>query len=82
MKRKFAWLGAVLAGLYLLTAGPIPDPIPFIDEGVALAVLLKCAAYLGYDLKKWLPFFSKKQNSDSPKGSGKQDDHKGVTIDV
>lgn len=79
MKRKLAWLGAILSALYLLTAGPIPDPIPFIDEGVALGVLLKCASYLGYDLRKWLPFFSKKEKSPPKTGSKNPKD---VTIDV
>lgn len=79
MKRKFAWIGAVLSGLYLLTAGPIPDPIPFIDEGVALAVFLKCTMALGYDLRKWLPFFGKKAK---PAAAPKSRDEKDVTIDV
>ncbi len=79
MKRKLAWTGAVVSGLYLLTVGPIPDPIPFIDEGVALAVFLKCTAYLGYDLRKWLPFFGKSAKS---KPSEKTTKDKGVTIDV
>ena len=79
MKRKLAWIGAILSGLYLLTAGPIPDPIPFIDEGVALAVFLKCTASLGYDLRKWLPFFGKKgKSSPAPRPAGKKD----ITIDV
>lgn len=79
MKRKLAWLGVILSGLYLLTVGPIPDPIPFIDEGVALALLLKCASYLGYDLRKWLPFLSKKEKSPQP---GRNKNPKDVTIDV
>ncbi len=79
MKRKFAWAGAIVSGLYLLTAGPIPDPLPFIDEGVALAVFLKCTSYLGYDLRKWLPFFGKNAKS---KGATKPRDEKDVTIDV
>ena len=79
MKRKLAWLGVILSGLYLLTVGPVPDPIPFIDEGVALAMLLKCASYLGYDLRKWLPFFSKKEKSPRP---DQKKDPKDVTIDV
>lgn len=79
MKRKLAWIGAILSALYLLTAGPIPDPIPFIDEGVALAVFLKCALYLGYDLRKWLPFFGKTGKSHTkPKRKNPND----VTIDV
>lgn len=79
MKRKLAWIGATLSGLYLLTAGPIPDPIPFIDEGVALAVFLKCTMYLGYDFRKWLPFFGRK---DKAKPVNKATEGKDVTIDV
>ncbi|WP_411826498.1 hypothetical protein [Luteolibacter sp. AS25] len=79
MKRKLAWIGAILSALYLLTAGPIPDPIPFIDEGVALAFFLKCVSYLGYDLRSWIPFFSK---SDKKSASKKSPEDKDVTIDV
>lgn len=79
MKRKIAWIGAILSGLYLLTAGPIPDPIPFIDEGVALAVFLKCTASLGFDLRKWLPFFGKTSKSQRARHSCNAKD---VTIDV
>lgn len=79
MKRKLAWFGAIFSGLYLLTMGPLPDPIPFIDEGIALAIFLKSSAALGYDFKKWLPFFGKSQKS---KESNKKAKDKGVTIDV
>ncbi len=79
MKRKLAWTGAILSGLYLLTAGPIPDPLPFIDEGMALALFLKCTSSLGYDLRKWLPFFGKNAKS---KHSKNTTDEKDVTIDV
>jgi hypothetical protein len=79
MKRKIAWIGVILSGLYLLTAGPIPDPIPFIDEGVALAVFLKCTAYLGFDLRKWLHFFSK---ISKPQRARHSRPVKDVTIDV
>lgn len=79
MKRKLAWIGAIISGLYLLTAGPIPDPIPFIDEGVALAFFLKCVAYLGFDLLKFVPFFQKSGANEEPRKK-KEDD--GVTIDV
>lgn len=79
MKRKLAWIGATLSGLYLLTAGPIPDPIPFIDEGVAHAIFLKCSVALGYDFRKWLPFFGKKGK---PYAKPKGENSKDVTIDV
>ena len=79
MKRKLAWLGVILSTLYLLTLGIFPDPIPFVDEGVALAVLLKCAAYLGYDLRKWLPYFSGKGKSAEKKCKRS---NKSITIDV
>ena len=79
MKRKLAWLGAILSALYLLTLGIIPDPLPFIDEGLPLAVLLKCASHLGYDLRKWLPFFPKKKTYSAP---GQSKNTKSVTIDV
>ena len=83
MKRKLAWTGAIVSGLYLVTIGPLPfpamDPLPFIDEAVALAIFLKCTSSLGYDLRKWLPFFGKSGKSD-PKCKTKDD--KDVTIDV
>lgn len=70
MKRKLAWIGAILSGLYLLIIGPLPfpamDPLPFIDEVVALGLFLKCTSYLGYDLRKWLPFMEKKANPVQP----------------
>lgn len=79
MKRKLTWIGAILSGLYLLIAGLIPDPIPFIDEAVALAIFLKCTSSLGYDLRKWLPFFGK---SAKPNARPKGDNPKDIIIDV
>jgi hypothetical protein len=83
MKRKLAWIGAILSGLYLLIIGPLPfpamDPLPFIDEVIALGVFLKCTSHLGYDLRKWLPFMGKKGNFYAdPRPVGKKD----ITIDV
>ncbi len=43
----------MLAGLYLLVMGPTVDPLPFLDEGLALLVLLNSLAYLGLDFH-WL----------------------------
>lgn len=87
MKRKLAWIGAIVSGLYLITIGPLPfpamDPLPFIDEAVALALFLKCTSSLGYDLRKWLPFFGKSAKPTAkPKDDFKHNDPKDVTIDV
>ena len=43
---------AVLAGLYLLVMVPTVDPIPFLDEGLAMMVLLNALAYLGIALRR------------------------------
>jgi hypothetical protein len=38
MNKKIVLL---IAGLYLLLMGPMIDPLPFVDEGVALAFFIK-----------------------------------------
>lgn len=81
MKRKLAWFGATFSGLYLLTIGLLPfpaiDPLPFIDEVIALAIFLKYTSYLGYDLRERLRLTGKKGKSSSVSNEvGK----KGVTI--
>ncbi len=78
MKRRLAWLFAILSALYLLIAGPIPDPIPFVDEATAMLIFVKSMAYLGYDVAKWIPFLRKGKRGKPPIPNAKKD----VTIDV
>ena len=53
MKKLIALLLALGSGLYLGTIGIALDPLPFIDEGVAILVLLNSLAYLGLDLRRF-----------------------------
>lgn len=79
MKRRIAWLFAISSGLYLLVAGPVPDPLPFVDEGVALLVFVKSMAYLGYDVTRWLPFLGKRKGAAGKPDAGRA---AGQTVDV
>lgn len=78
MKRRIAWILAILSGLYLLVAGPLPDPLPIIDEATALLIFVKSMAYLGYDVTRWIPFLGR------GKGGKKSEfkDVSGRTVDV
>lgn len=73
VKKFIALVFAVLSGGYLLL-GPLPDPLPFLDEGMALLVFVKSLAVLGVDLSRFLPLAGKKA-----KPAGKKD---GRVIDV
>lgn len=80
MKRRIAWLLAILSGLYLLIMGPMPDLVPVIDEATALLIFVKSMAYLGYDVRKWLPFLGKRVDvKEKPASSGRAS---GRTVDV
>ena len=66
IKKFIAVVMVVASGVGML----IPDPLPFLDEGVLLLVLLSSLAYLGLDLRK---FFGMK---------GSQESGQSRTIDV
>lgn len=63
MKKLIALILAIGSGLYLTIMGPMLDPIPFIDEGVAALVLLNSLAFLGLDLRKYFGLKSRAQKS-------------------
>lgn len=67
MKKVIALIFAVLSGGYLLL-GPVPDPLPFLDEGMAVLVLVKSLAVLGVDLSGFLPHLGKKTKPGGKKG--------------
>lgn len=79
MKRRIAAMLATVSGAYLLLAGPLPDPLPFIDEAAMLMIFIKSMAFLGYDVTKWIPFLGKGRGAKAaPRGVKPS----GATIDV
>jgi hypothetical protein len=74
MKRRLAWTFAIISGVVLL----IPDPVPLIDEATALLVFVKSMAFLGYDVKRWIPFLGKGRGMKVPETKGAS----AQTIDV
>ena len=65
MKKLIAVLLALASGAYLGTIGLAPDPIPFIDEGIALIVLLNSLAWLGLDLRRFFGIKSDKAKKEA-----------------
>ncbi len=69
---------AIFSGLYLLIMGPLPDPLPIIDEATALLIFVKSMAYLGIDVTRFVPFLGRRKSM-QPRGSKSAS---GPTIDV
>lgn len=63
MKKLFAVL-LLLASLFGLA---IPDPVPFIDEGLLFIILINSLSMLGLDLRRFVGMKSaKKKSSEKP----------------
>ncbi|MES2920240.1 MAG: hypothetical protein V4819_01745 [Verrucomicrobiota bacterium] len=56
----------------------MPDLLPVIDEATALLIFVKSMAYLGYDVKAWLPFLGKGKGGKASVAKGVS----GQTVDV
>jgi len=65
MKKFVAFILALGSGLYLLTIGVMPDPLPLVDEAVAFLIFLNSTAYLGFDLRRFVGLKSKVQAAES-----------------
>ena len=78
MRRRIAWMLAIFSGFYLLTIGVLPDPLPFLDEGVALLIFVRSMAYLGHDVKRLIPFLGKSKGLNKAGRAG----HARRTVDV
>ena len=78
MKRRIAWFLAIFSGLYLLIMGPLPDPLPIIDEATALLIFVKSMSFLGFDVMRFVPFLSGRKMGKTPRAR----DTSGRTIDV
>ena len=68
VKKLIALIFALVSGFYVL-AGPIPDPLPFLDEATALIIFVKSMSVLGVDLSRLVPFLGRKEKA-SPKPPG------------
>lgn len=66
MKRALVWLFAILSGFYLVALGWIPDPLPFVDEATALLIFVKATSYLGYDVRRFIPFLGRGKKQPQP----------------
>ena len=78
MKKRIAVVAAAVSGLYLLTIGLLPDPLPFIDEAVMTWILVKSLGVLGFDIRSLLPFLPQRGSGPARRSGAARD----MTIDV
>ena len=67
MKKFLVLMIAVASGISLCADIFIPDPLPFLDEALLLAIFTKSMAYLGVDFTRFIPFMRK--NRQTPAGA-------------
>lgn len=70
VKKLFALVLAFFSGAYVIF-GWMPDPLPLIDEAVALAIFVRSMAALGIDVTRLLPFIGRKSKQGTSKDPGK-----------
>jgi len=76
MKKIIAIIFLAASGMGLL----VPDPVPFIDEGILIMVALNSLAYLGLDVRKL--FGVKGKDFKKAKAENAKEGKDGQTIDV
>lgn len=80
MKKAFALLLAVLSGGYVFGLGWIPDPLPILDEGLALLIFVQSTAALGVDVRQWVPFLRSKNSLQEDKKNTKSGNTRVVDV--
>jgi hypothetical protein len=84
MKKFLVLMIAVASGISLCADIFIPDPLPFLDEALLLAIFTKSMAYLGIDFTRFIPFMRKKPANPGGRAQPAGANHagSGPTIDI
>ena len=84
MKKFLVLMIAVASGISLCADIFIPDPLPFLDEALLLAIFTKSMAYLGMDFTRFIPFMRKKPANPGGRAQPAGANHAGPgpTIDI
>ncbi len=59
VRKLIALFFAFFSGAYVIF-GWMPDPLPLVDEAVALAIFVKSMGVLGIDVRRFLPFIGRR----------------------